>query len=33
MSHVSFMNTDITEIRFSGKTRWSKDGQFKVVEE
>jgi len=33
MSLVSFMNTDITRIRFSGKTRWSKDGQFKVIEE
>jgi uncharacterized protein YjbI with pentapeptide repeats len=33
MSLVSFMNTDITGIRFSGKTRWSIDDQFKVVEE
>ncbi len=33
MSRVSFMNTDITGIRFSGKTRWSKDGQFKIIEE
>jgi len=33
MSLVSFMNTDITGIRFGGKTRWSKDGKFKVIEE
>ena len=34
MSLVSFMNTDIIGIRFSGKTRWGKDrDQFKVVEE
>ncbi|MGN6624943.1 MAG: pentapeptide repeat-containing protein [Candidatus Nitrosocosmicus sp.] len=34
MSLVSFINTDITEIRFSGKTSWNKDRrQLKVVEE
>ncbi len=33
MSQVSFMNADITGIRFSGKTRWSEYGQFKIVEE
>ncbi len=33
MSLVSFMNSDIIGIRFSGKTRWSKDNRFKVVEE
>jgi len=27
------MNADITGIRFNGKTRWSKDGEFKVIEE
>ena len=27
------MNSDLKGIRFSGKTKWSKDGQFKVIEE
>jgi hypothetical protein len=37
LSNVSFMNTDITGVRFSDKARWgrqrSKEDRFKVVDE
>ena len=33
LSQFSFMNTDITRVRFSDRARWGKKDKFKVVEE
>jgi hypothetical protein len=33
MSNVSFLNTDITGIRFSDNTKWGGEGDFQVIEE
>ena len=33
LSNFSFMNTDITKVRFSDRARWGKKDKFKVVEE
>lgn len=33
MSHVSFLDTDVTGIRFSDKTTWGGDDGFRVIEE
>ena len=33
MSKTSFMNTDITGIRFSDNTKWGGEGKFQVIEE
>jgi Pentapeptide repeats (9 copies) len=33
LTKVSFMNTDITRVRFSGRARWGQKDKFKVIEE
>src|SRR4051812_28567610 len=39
LSNVSFMNTDITGVRFSEKARWgggeenAKEGEYKIIDE
>jgi hypothetical protein len=33
LSKVSFMNTDITRVRFSDKARWGERDKFKIIEE
>ena len=33
LSQFSFMNTDITRVRFSDRARWGKQDKFKVLEE
>ena len=33
LSNVSFMNTDITRVRFSDRARWGDNDRFKVIEE
>jgi uncharacterized protein YjbI with pentapeptide repeats/uncharacterized protein YeeX (DUF496 family) len=33
LSNFSFMNTDITRVRFSDRARWGKDDKFKVTDE
>jgi hypothetical protein len=33
MSNVSFLNTDITRVRFMGKTKWGGEDGFKIIEE
>jgi hypothetical protein len=33
MPNVSFLNTDITGIRFSDNTKWGGEGDFQVIEE
>jgi uncharacterized protein YjbI with pentapeptide repeats len=33
LSHVSFLDTNITEVRFSDKTSWGGDDNFQVIEE
>jgi uncharacterized protein YjbI with pentapeptide repeats len=33
LSKISFINTDITRVRFNDRARWGKDNRFKVIEE